>query len=69
MSMKNCLLNKCMFNKEEKTGKIFTPVVKWRYVSLMSFFCGTRFNMALGGLYHRAGMERPAVTCFREVLK
>ena len=26
-------------------------------------------NMALGRLYQKAGMERPAVTCFREVLK
>ena len=24
-------------------------------------------NMALGSLYQKAGMERPAVTCFREV--
>ncbi len=29
----------------------------------------TRLNMALAGLYHRAGMERAAITCYREVIK
>lgn len=28
-----------------------------------------RFNMALGSLYMRANMDRPAIPCFREVLK
>ena len=28
-----------------------------------------RLNMMLGNLYHQTGMERPAITAYKEVLK